>query len=93
MDDGKRKAELEAFLHEVVIKSFPVLAYDERAATWHGLERARLERVGRPKPFVDGQIAAIARVNELTIVTNNVRDFLGFKDVVVEDWTTPRGRA
>ena len=30
--DGKRKAELAAFRHDVVIKSFPVLAYDERAA-------------------------------------------------------------
>lgn len=91
--EGKRKAELEAFLHDVVIKSFPVLAYDERAATWHGLERARLEKAGRPKPYVDGQIAAIGHVNELSIVTVNVRDFLGFKDVVVEDWTMPRERA
>ena len=90
---GKRKAELDAFLRDVVIKSFPVLAYDERAARWHGLERARMERAGRPRPYVDGQIAAIARVNELTIVTANVRDFAGFKELAVEDWTKPRARA
>jgi len=90
---GKRKAELDAFLRDVVIKSFPVLAYDERAARWHGLERARMEREGLLRPYVDGQIAAIARVNELTIVTANVRDFAGFKELAVEDWTKPRARA
>ena len=90
--EGKRKAELSAFLHDVVIKSFPVLAYDERAAAWHGLERARQERSGRPRPYVDGQIAAIAHVNELIVVTVNVRDFSGFKDLAVEDWTKTRVR-
>lgn len=90
--EGKRKAELSAFLHDVVIKSFPVLAYDERAAAWHGLERARQELSGRPRPYVDGQIAAIAHVHELIVVTANVRDFSGFKDLSVEDWTKTRVR-
>ena len=89
---GKRKVELTAFLYDVVLKSFPVLAYDERAATWHGLERARQELTGRPRPYVDGQIAAIAHVNELIVVTANVRDFSGFKDLVVADWTKTRAR-
>jgi tRNA(fMet)-specific endonuclease VapC len=88
--EGKRKSELTAFLQDVVLKAFPVLAYDESAATWHGHERARQERVGRPGPYVDGQIASIAYVNELILVTANVRDFAGFKDLVVEDWTRTR---
>ncbi len=37
--------------------TLPILPYDERAAEWHGEERARLKRSGRIAPFADGQIA------------------------------------
>ena len=60
--------------------------YDEAAAHWHGVERARLEALGRPAPYVDGQIAAIAHVNELTLVTANVKDFKRFSGIEVESW-------
>jgi tRNA(fMet)-specific endonuclease VapC len=56
-------------------------------ATWHGLERARQERIGRPGPYVDSQIAAIAQVNGLILVTANVKGFSRFTDLRVEDWT------
>ena len=86
---GSRRAELEAFLHDVVARSFPILPYDENAATWHGLERARQEAAGRTAPYVDGQIAAVARVNDLILVTANVKDFAGkFSSLDVEDWTS-----
>ncbi|MBM4268527.1 MAG: type II toxin-antitoxin system VapC family toxin [Deltaproteobacteria bacterium] len=39
---GKRREALETYLEHVVLASFPVLAYDEAAARWHGIERARL---------------------------------------------------
>ncbi|OFW07357.1 MAG: hypothetical protein A3H96_05110 [Acidobacteria bacterium RIFCSPLOWO2_02_FULL_67_36] len=60
---------IEAYLRDVVRASFPNLPYDEAAATWHGEERARLEALGPPAPFVDGQIAAIAHVQGLMLVT------------------------
>jgi tRNA(fMet)-specific endonuclease VapC len=64
------------------------LPYDESAAAWHGIERARQEQVSRPAPYVDGQIAAVALVNDLILVTANVKDFGGkFSDLDVEDWT------
>lgn len=88
---GKRRVALEAYLQEVVRESFPILPYDEVAAAWHGQERARLEALGRPAPYVDGQIAAIAHVNELVLVTANPKDFARFKDLRVEDWIR-RGR-
>src|ERR1700692_2532182 len=75
----KRRAALEAYLHDVVHGSFPILSYDEAAATWHGEERARLEAIGRPAPFVDGQIAAIAHVHGLVLATTNNKDFARFK--------------
>lgn len=87
---GKRRDAVGTYLRDVVLASFPVLPYDEAAAYWHGQERARLEGLGKPAPYVDGQIAAIARVNELTLVTANLRDFSRFKGIAVEDWTRRR---
>ena len=91
MPSGKRRASLESYLQDVVITSFPVLAYDEQAAHRHGLERVRLEALGRSALYVDGQIAAIAFVNNLILVTDNVKDFSSFSDVTVENWSKRRG--
>lgn len=90
---GKRRAALEAYLRDVVRGSFPNLPYDEAAAQWHGEERARLESLGRPVPFVDGQIAAIAHVHGLVLVTMNDDDFGPFKGLKVENWVRRRERA
>lgn len=84
---GKRRTALETYLRDVVRAAFPILAYDEVAATWHGHERARLEHLGRPAPYIDGQIAAVAHVNGLALVTINVRDFARFNDLEVVDWS------
>ncbi len=84
---GKRRAALEAYLQDVIHASFQILPYDEVAAGWHGRERARLEALGRPAPFVDGQIAAIAHANGLVLATANTKDFSGFKDLEVENWS------
>jgi tRNA(fMet)-specific endonuclease VapC len=87
---GKRRKAIEQYLAGVVQASFPILPYDEAAATWHGQERARLDALGRPAPFVDGQIAAIAITNGLVLVTINARDFRRFKALDVQTWA---GRA
>jgi tRNA(fMet)-specific endonuclease VapC len=84
---GKRRDAIEQYLHDVVHASFPILPYDEAAATWHGYERARLEALGKPAPFTDAQIAAIAHANDLVLVTVNVRDFAGFKGLRVTNWS------
>ena len=89
---GRRRSALEAYLRDVVRASFPILPYDEVAAAWHGNERARLESVGRPAPYVDGQIAAIAHVNELVLVTINTKDFARFREVRTESWSRPPAR-
>ena len=83
---GKRRQSLESYALDVVARTLPVLPYDDVAATWHADERARLERAGRPRPFADGQIAAIAAVNELVLVTRNAKDFKPFRGVEVIDW-------
>lgn len=83
---SKRRRAIERFLEEVVAATIPILPYDESAASWHGAERARLAEAGRTPAFVDGQIAAIARRNKLTLVTRNQRDFEVFAGLRVENW-------
>jgi tRNA(fMet)-specific endonuclease VapC len=84
---GKRRDALEHYLQDVVQVAFPILPYDEAAATWHGHERARLDSLGKPTPFTDGQIAAIAHANDLILVTVNVKDFARFKGLQVTNWS------
>jgi len=38
--------------------------------------------------FADGQIAAVARTNDLVLATLNLMDYEGFRDLRVEDWAT-----
>ncbi len=84
---SRRREAIERYIETVVLASFPVLDYDKEAADWHALERVRLGADGRTPPFVDGQIAAIAYVNDLTLITSNVRDFGGFQELRVQSWT------
>src|SRR5262245_59747357 len=79
LSQGKRRLALEDYFQSVVRASFPILPYDEAAAAWHGRERARLDERGKPRPFVDGQIAAIAAVHSLTLVTANTKHFEDFE--------------
>jgi tRNA(fMet)-specific endonuclease VapC len=84
---SRKRALLEAYLD--ALAALPVHPYDERAACWHAKERARLEAAGSPASFVDGQIASIAKVNNLVLVTRNVGDFTRFSDLEIEDWFAP----
>jgi tRNA(fMet)-specific endonuclease VapC len=84
---SRRREAIERYLDEVVLASFPVLDYDRAAAEWHARERARLEAEGKTPPFIDGQIAAIASVNDLVLVTANKADFGEFKGLRVEAWS------
>jgi len=82
---SRRRTELERFMTEVV-GAVRVLPYGERAARWHAVERARLTADGRPPPFFDGQIAAIAAVHDATLVTGNASDFESFEGLRIENW-------
>ena len=86
LDPSRRRDAIERYIDEVVLVSFPVLDYGKGAADWHARERARLSRSGRTPPFVDGQIAAIAHVNDLVLVTSNLDDFQFFDGLRVESW-------
>lgn len=81
-----KRSAIEAYLNDVVALSFPILPYDPQAAQWHAAERARLVSLGKTPPFADGQIAAIAQVNNLILVTANTSDFSTFQELQVENW-------
>jgi len=63
-----------------------ILPYDDMAAEWHAKERARLSSKGATPSFVDGQIAAIAGVNDLILVTRNIDDFKSFLRLKTKNW-------
>jgi tRNA(fMet)-specific endonuclease VapC len=82
---SRRRMQLEVAYRRLQ-NTLPILPYSTAAAEWHAAERARLVTLGRTPPFVDGQIAAIAYTNGLTLVTANVEDFSLFRGLRVEDW-------
>jgi tRNA(fMet)-specific endonuclease VapC len=82
-----RRETIATYLNEVVALTMPILNYDDRAAEWHAGERARFVVAGRTPSFGDSQIAAIAAVNELTLVTLNAKDFHDFTKLATTTWT------
>ncbi|MDY6953123.1 MAG: type II toxin-antitoxin system VapC family toxin [Thermodesulfobacteriota bacterium] len=83
---SRKRKMIESFLNDVVRKNLLILPYDDRAAEWHAKERARLSSKGRTPPFVDGQIAAIAKVNGLVLVSRNVENYEPFSGIETENW-------
>jgi tRNA(fMet)-specific endonuclease VapC len=83
---SRKRDAIGLYLRETVLDSMEILPYDLPAADWHARERARLAAGGRTPPFVDGQIAAIAKVHALVLVTANRADFARFEGLQLEDW-------
>jgi tRNA(fMet)-specific endonuclease VapC len=63
--------------------SFP---FDDAAAAEYGRLRAILEIAGTPIGPHDLEIASIALANDLTLVTNNIREFGRISGLKIEDW-------
>lgn len=83
LPDGKRKRAVLAYLDALTL---PILSYDALAAQWFAVERARLRKKGKTVPYGDGQIAATAAVNRLTLVTANLKDFVVFEGLSLTSW-------
>ena len=64
-----------------------ILAFDSVAALSYGQIRAALERQGLPIGSLDTLIAAHALSVQLTLITNNVREFSRVAGLKIEDWT------
>jgi tRNA(fMet)-specific endonuclease VapC len=86
LSPSRRRSAIESYLLDVVEPSVPILPYSAEAAQWHAQERARLSALGRTPPFVDGQVAAIAAVNDLVLVSANLADYEHFQGIEVVSW-------
>lgn len=69
-----------------VLQAIPVLALDIPADAQYGSIRAALEAAGLPIGGNDLLIAAQAMAMELTLVTDNTREFSRIPGLKVENW-------
>lgn len=68
------------------LSGITVMDFDVQAATEYGRVRVELERKGTPIGKFDSMIAAHALSQNLTIVTNNTREFNRVEGLKVENW-------
>ena len=79
---GKNAKALDEFILPLV-----VLPFDEEATKSYGEIRAALEKAGTPIGSMDLMIAAHAVCLDMTLVTNNTREFKRVPGLKVADWT------
>jgi len=77
----KNKIRLDDFL-----VPFEILAYDHGAANVYGDIRFQLEKKGTPIGSLDMLIAAQAISRDITLITNNEKEFKRIKKLKVENW-------
>ncbi|MDB9538392.1 type II toxin-antitoxin system tRNA(fMet)-specific endonuclease VapC [Anabaenopsis arnoldii] len=68
------------------LQQFVSLPFDDSCAEVYGQIRADLAKIGTPIGLNDLQIAVIALVNNLILVTHNVREFGRIDGLKFEDW-------
>lgn len=71
---------------EDFVSRLAVLPYDDKAAWQYGNIRAALEKIGQTIGVNDLHIAAHARSNGLTLVSNNMREFERVPGLLAENW-------
>ena len=92
LSDGVYKKYLGNYIKNDVMESFKVKSYSEKACIIHSEIRASAEKIGKPVPYSDSQIAAIALANHMVLVTRNTKHFTAIQevsDLQVENWFEP----
>jgi tRNA(fMet)-specific endonuclease VapC len=85
-EQAEKQVRILQYVDKFIRVNFPILPYTETTASWHGIEVARLIMLGKTPSPIDSQIAAIAKTNDLILVTRNVKDFDCFTDLHIENW-------
>ena len=65
---------------------FPILDFDEKSAIEYAKIRTNLEQSGKIIGAMDMLIASIAISNDLTLVTNNTKEFERVPNLRLENW-------
>jgi toxin FitB len=81
---GVRRFRLESWVQDDVMNRFEgrILALDFLIADAWGRLTAEGESRGRAISAMDAFLAATARVHSMTLVTRNMKDFVGFCEVI-----------
>lgn len=74
---------------EEFLYPFEILPYDESASREYGKIRSYLEKNGQIIGPLDLLIAAHAISRNLTIITNNTKEFKRIESLQVENWVRP----
>lgn len=83
---GSDNPERSRAKQDFFLDQFVSLPFDDAAADRYGEISAILKRWGIPISELDLQIASIALVHNLTLVTHNTRHFRRVPGLVIEDW-------
>jgi tRNA(fMet)-specific endonuclease VapC len=70
----------------VLLAALAVLPYDEAAAHQSGRTKAELERTGQKPGDIELQIASIALVQDIPLITHTRRHFERIPGLAIEDW-------
>jgi tRNA(fMet)-specific endonuclease VapC len=86
-----KSARLAANLSLIALlqQQFVSIPFDDRAADRYAQIRANLEAQGQPIGPYDTQIAAIALIHGLIVVTHNTAEFSRVTGLTLEDWSIP----
>lgn len=86
LPEGRRREQIKDYLFRRIRPALPIIGFDESAAQWQAEQRAALRQAGKTASYPDSQIAAIAAVNDLVLVTRNVDDFSEFEGLRTQNW-------
>ena len=75
------QSKLETFL-----SFFEILNFDGMSAIWYAKIRAELEKQGKIIGNMDMLIASIALSNDLTLITNNIKEFKRVNNLKLDNW-------
>ena len=87
LPQGQRRNRLRGMVDGIVASyGNRILPLERDGAEWAALFRVQANHAGRSLRISDALIAGIAKANDLTVATRNVRDFEGLDVEVFNPW-------
>ncbi len=85
VEKSERKKQNRLAMVEFLLP-LEIVYYDDLAARRYGILRSYLERMGEPIVSLDMLIVAHALSLDVTLVTNNEREFSKITDLKIDNW-------
>ena len=84
--EKSRAKEKNRIALTLLLSKIQIIPFDSLAAQVYGVVKADLQRQGTPIGPLDTLIASHAKSLDLTLVTNNTREFIRVEGLKLEDW-------